>query len=100
MACFTDRNRKGWKKPDGGGAPLVLVKGPSLVKITKLEELLKDYPDQGLVIYLLQGFTVGFFIPYQVSHSSVMLNNFKSIQGMEHFVKTKLGKKLNEGRPL
>lgn len=45
--------------------PVVLVKGPSLVRVKALRPLLKLYPNQADTAYLLLGFTKDFHIPFK-----------------------------------
>lgn len=47
--------------------PLSLVKGLSPIKLRALEAELKDYPRAVDGVYLLNGFRLGFHIPFQGS---------------------------------
>lgn len=80
-------------------AHLVLEKGPSLVKVTVLTELLKDYPEQAVASYLLEGFHLGFYF-LQGVRLFVTSDNLRSVRGKEHADRAKLGKELREGRIL
>lgn len=87
--------------PEGVGAltPL-LIKGPSPIRLEVLECWLKDYPNQQDRSYLLEGFRLGFRIPFQGSRTPYMAPNLKSVQGMEHIVREKIAKECTEGRVL
>lgn len=92
--------REARSQAEGGITHLDPEKGSSPVRVTVLEVLLRGYPDQVTASYLLQGFKVGVFIPFQGPRVLVMSQSLTSIQGLEHVVRAKLDKKLQQRRIL
>lgn len=82
------------------GTHLVLEKGPSSLRVTVLEVMLRGYPDQATASYLLQGFKFGFFIPFQGLRIPVMSENLWSVNGLGDIARAKLDKEVQEGRVL
>ncbi|XP_067317701.1 uncharacterized protein [Anolis sagrei] len=75
-------------------------KGPSPIRLAHLQKWLKGYPDRASADYLLVGFSNGFRIPAQGPRIQFQSRNLKSLIGMEHIVRQKIGKELKEGRIL
>ncbi|XP_061466237.1 uncharacterized protein LOC133377049 [Rhineura floridana] len=75
-------------------------RGPSPIKIAELRHLLHLYPLVLDAQFLLEGFTVGFRIPYLGPRRPFMSCNLKSVEGMESVLREKIRKEVVAGRVL
>lgn len=79
---------------------LQLEKGPSLISLLVLADLLRGYPDKAVAGYLCEGFSMGFRIPSLMCLTSFWSKNLKSVVEMEDVVKKKTAKKMKAGKVL
>ena len=68
------------------------------VNVKRLHDLLKDFPDQKLRRYILEGFQNGFRIGYHGPRQARDCQNLKTVQGREHLLWEKIQKEIQLGR--
>lgn len=72
--------------------PLSLEKDPSPINLTVLKSWLALYPIRVDILYLLDGFTFCFHIPYQSPRDPYITMNLKSIVIIEAVFRDKIDK--------
>lgn len=86
-------------RPEGSPAPRWEV-AHTPVQVGVLAHLLQGYPDRRAASYLVEGFRVGFRIPYVGSHVLTDCANLKSAHDLPEVVFKKLAKECEAGRVL
>lgn len=78
--------------------PLLLLRGPTPIRLLLLGQLLDCYPNPPKAKYLLDEFSQGFRIPAPPPSQPTWAKNLRSVCSMEEVVRKKIAKEVVAGR--
>lgn len=92
-----DYGQENQREREGPLPQVALVRASTPLRLGPLLSLLAIYPKKVDTLYLAEGLSQGFRIPYTWEQNTYS-NNLKSVEGMEHIVQSKLEKEIKLGR--